>query len=296
VGLKLKSLNSLPLIVIVGPTASGKTSLAVELARRFNGEVVCADSRTIYKGMDIGTAKPGMDEMKGVVHHGLDLVEPGDYYSAADFKLYADRAISEIRQRGHIPFLVGGTGLYVDSVIFDYQFGTKSDNELRSKLDNLSINELHNIYNETHLVLPENNLNKRYLIRGIERSGSTHMSRGVIIENAFIVGITTEKDVLRLRISERINQFFDNGVIDEARALVAKYGWDSEAMTGNVYRLSKDYIAEQISEIEMKQKLVVLDWRLAKRQMTWFKRNPFIKWGSVDETRSYLSNLLENLG
>jgi tRNA dimethylallyltransferase len=284
-----------PLIVIVGPTASGKTSLAVELARRFNGEIICADSRTIYRGMDIGTAKPDVDEMMGVVHHGLDLVEPGCYYSAADFKSYADSTIKEIRSRGRIPFLVGGSGLYVDSIIFDYEFGVKKNDKLRRDLDNLDIKELHNIYNESNIVLPENKLNKRYLIRGIERSGDAHKSRSKIINNTFIVGITTEKEALRSRIIARIDQFFVRGVVNEARTLAEKYGWDSEAMTGNVYRLSRQLISEQINETEMKQKLAVLDWKLAKRQMTWFKRNKFIAWGDLNKTRSYLINLLENL-
>src|SRR5215216_6778680 len=111
-----------PLITIVGPTASGKTSLAVELAEQFGGEIICADSRTVYRGMDIGTAKPSKADQKRVPHWGIDLVDPDQKFSAADFKVYANQKIKEIRARGHIPFLVGGTGLYVDAVIFDYQF------------------------------------------------------------------------------------------------------------------------------------------------------------------------------
>jgi tRNA dimethylallyltransferase len=108
--------SNLPLVVIVGPTASGKTGLAVALARQFGGEVISADSRAIYKHMDIGTAKPSIDERAGVPHWGLDLVEPGESFSAADFKEYTLRKNEEIRARGHVPFLVGGTGLNVDAV------------------------------------------------------------------------------------------------------------------------------------------------------------------------------------
>ena len=108
----------LPLVVIVGPTASGKTALAIELAEQHNGEIICADSRTVYKYMDVGTAKPNQVEQARVPHWGIDLIEPGDYFSAADFKNYAVQKIEEIRGRGHIPFLTGGTGLYIDAVLF----------------------------------------------------------------------------------------------------------------------------------------------------------------------------------
>ena len=114
------SVNETPLIVIVGPTASGKTSLAIKLAKKFGGEIICADSRTVYRDMDIGTAKPTLVERQEVAHWGLDLVEPGQLFSAADFKEYATKRIAEIRDRGNIPFLVGGTGLYIDGVIFNF--------------------------------------------------------------------------------------------------------------------------------------------------------------------------------
>src|SRR4051812_9831711 len=123
--------GGLPLIVIVGPTASGKTALAIEIAKLFNGEIICADSRTIYRGMDAGTAKPTTRERSIVPHWGLDLVEPGDSFSVADFKSYALNKITEIRARNHIPLLVGGSGLYVDAVLFDYQFGGRANKEIR---------------------------------------------------------------------------------------------------------------------------------------------------------------------
>jgi tRNA dimethylallyltransferase len=137
-------LKQLPLIVIVGPTASGKTSLAVQLAKKYDGEIICADSRTIYKGMDIGTAKPTLAERAVVLHWGLDLVEPGELFSAADFKRYADQKIEEIRNRGHVPFLVGGSGLYVDAVVFDYAFGVKADPSKRQMLEDWTVEELQN--------------------------------------------------------------------------------------------------------------------------------------------------------
>lgn len=289
----MKNINKPPLIVVIGPTASGKTSLAIELARKYNGEIICADSRTIYKGMDIGTAKPTDYERSLVSHYGLDLVEPGEYFSASDFKKYADRKIAEIRQRGHIPFLVGGTGLYIDSVIFNYSFGSKADSDLRQKLNNMTVPELHDIYNNLKIEIPENKLNKRHLVRGIERNGIKLQSRDRIIDNKFVVGISTEKSILTDRIHERSEQMFQNGVVDEAIKLSNIYGWDSEAMTGSIYKLARKYLSGELTFDEMKRKNETADWQLAKRQITWFKRNKFIHWGSLDYSKTYTIELLE---
>ena len=132
-----------PLVVIAGPTASGKTALAIELAEKFGGEIICADSRTIYKYMDIGTAKPSAEDRARVPHHGIDLVEPGEDFSAADFKFYALGMIADIRARGKVPFLVGGTGLYIDAVVYDYQFGPKADPVQREILESMTLEQLH---------------------------------------------------------------------------------------------------------------------------------------------------------
>ncbi len=287
-----KKIENLPLIVITGPTASGKTSLAIELAKNYGGEIICADSRSVYKGMDIGTAKPTKEEQSAVVHWGLDLVNPGDYYSAADFKSYADAKIKDIRQRGNIPFLVGGTGLYIDAVLFDYQFGSVVDENVRQQLEKMTIEELHIYCDKNNIQLPENKLNKRYVVRNIERNGLSQQRREFPLNNTIVVGISTEKSILRTRIESRIEQLFNDGVIDEARQVGEQYGWEVEALTGNVYRLAGHYLAGLISFDEMKTKLVTADWRLAKRQLTWMKRNKFINWFSMEDARIYLSNQL----
>jgi tRNA dimethylallyltransferase len=284
----------LPLVVIAGPTASGKTSLAVELAQKFDGEIICADSRTIYKYMDVGTAKPNSAEQATVPHWGLDLVEPGERFTVADFKQYAEQKIYEIRTRGHIPFLVGGTGLYIDAVIFDYQFGGVVDQTLRAKLEQLSIDELHEYCYKNNIKLPENEQNKRYVVRAIERKSISDKRRNSPIENCIVVGITTNREVLRARISTRVEQLFENGVVEEATILGKKYGWDTEAMTGNIYRLVKSYLDGAISESEIMDKNTTSDWQLAKRQLTWLRRNPYIKWCSLTEAKTYLSTLLAN--
>lgn len=283
-----------PLIVIVGPTASGKTALAIDLARRYGGEIICADSRTVYKGMDIGTAKPTMAERIKVKHWGLDLVEPGERFTAVDFKEYAVQKIKEIRERGNVPFLVGGTGLYIDSVLFDYQFGADYDPDERQRLEELSLEELHDYCKKFNIKLPENHKNKRYVIRAIERNTLNNRRSDVPINNSIIVGIATDSNELRTRIVRRNEQLLQNGVVEEAKTLGKKYGWDSEAMTGNIYRLIRKYIDEEITTSELITSATTSDWRLAKRQLTWFRRNPFIEWFGLDQALIYLSERLEN--
>ncbi|HSW78351.1 MAG TPA: tRNA (adenosine(37)-N6)-dimethylallyltransferase MiaA [Candidatus Chromulinivoraceae bacterium] len=281
-----------PLVVIVGPTASGKTSLAIEVAEHFGGEIICADSRTIYKGMNIGTAKPTHEERTRVPHYGLDLIEPGERFSAADFKRYANKKIAEIRERGRVPLLVGGTGLYIDAVLFDYQFGVEADSKQRAEFEAMTLEELHDYCIENNVSLPENSLNKRYVIRAIEQKGVSVKRSAKPIDNSFIVGITTDREVLRNRISKRIEQLFDDGVVDEATMLSKKYGWNNEAMTGNIYRLIRSYLEGEQTLEEIKVKATTADWRLAKRQITWLKRNHAIHWLDPIEARNYLFRLL----
>lgn len=284
--------NKQPLIVIVGPTASGKTALAVRLAHRFNGEIICADSRTVYKEMDIGTAKPTASERALVPHWGLDLVNPGDYFSVADFKLYAQQKIAEIRGRNHIPFLVGGTGLYVDGIIFDFNFAVQANSERRAKLDMMTIDQLHKYCSDNNITMPENRLNRRYVIRAIERKDDVLIKKQRVAKGVVIVGISTTKQILQQRITERTEQLLTDNVVDEAIKLGKKYGWRSEAMTGNVYPLVEEYIHGKINNDELRQRIISSDRRLAKRQMTWFRRNPYIEWCNLSSAEHYLSQIL----
>lgn len=284
--------RELSLIVVAGPTASGKTALAVRLAERFGGEIICADSRTIYTGMDIGTAKPTCDERANVPHWGLDLVEPGGRFTVADFKAYVERKIVEIRERGNIPFLVGGTGLYIDAIVFDFAFAGEANEVLREQLEQMNIQELQKYCENNNIKLPENDRNKRYLVRAIERKNITIKRRETIIDNAIVVGITTNRETLRTRIAFRSEQLFANNVVEEATILGKKYGWDSEAMTGNVYPLVRKYIAGELDETGLRREFEISDWRLAKRQMTWLRRNPYIMWGTIEASEHYLSRIL----
>lgn len=281
-----------PLLVIVGPTASGKTGLAIEIAKECNGEIICADSRTVYKGMNIGTAKPTIAEQSEVPHWGLDLVEPSHTYNAADFKTYALAKIADIRARGKLPILTGGTGLYVDAVIFDYQFGAGAEPEERKRLEALTIEELYEYCEDNNINLPENYKNKRYVIRAIEQKSISTTRKRKPIDNTIVVGIATGKHELRNRIEQRTEHMFNHDVVREATLLGEKYGWDNEAMTGNIYPLLHLYLKNELSIEDVKDKFTTLDWRLAKRQLTWLKRNPYIKWVPLTEAKQTILRLL----
>lgn len=284
-----------PLIVVVGPTASGKSAVSLELAERYNGEIICADSRTIFTHMDIGTAKPSKADQARVPHWGLDLIEPGVVFTAANFKKYAEEKIADIRARGKVPFLVGGSGLYVDAVIFDYQFGPTADPRWRAELESMSLSELHKYCIENNVILPENDQNKRYVIRAIEQKNINRERLTQPIDNTIIVGITTEKSELHARIAQRAEQLFDDGMIEEATELGQKYGWESEAMTGNIYRLVYRYLNGELNKAELKDRFIISDRQLAKRQLTWLKRNQYIHWLSRDDAHTYIAQHLASV-
>ena len=285
----------IPLIAIVGPTASGKSALALDLAERYNGEIICADSRTIYKNLDIGTAKPSQEDQKRVPHWGLDLVEPGEPFSAADFQQYARKKIADIRSRGKVPFLVGGTGLYVDGVILEYEFGPKASEQLRAELESLSLKELHEYCSKHNVLLPDNSDNKRYVIRAIEQKSINGKRREAPDEYTIVVGIATDALQLRQRIYARAEHLFAHGMLEEAMAAGERYGWDSEAMTGNIYKLARRFYTGELTREQVFEANMTADWRLAKRQLTWLKRHDFITWLTVEKAYQYIADLLAPL-
>lgn len=279
-------------IVIVGPTASGKTAAAIELAKRYQGEVICADSRTVYKGLDIGTAKPTASEMEGVPHFGLDLVLPSERYSALDFKLYAEQKIIEIQARGHLPIVVGGTGLYIDALLYDYSFGAPPDEKMREYLNEMSIQELQEYCHSNNIKLPENHTNKRYLVRSIENSQHETARKSEPDSKYIVVGISTDKTVLLDRIAQRFDVMLQNGVVHEATSAIQQYGVDAPGLNGNIYRLIGRCGIDNIDMADLRAKFITLDWHLVKRQRTWFARNKCIHWCDLSQIVPYIETQL----
>jgi tRNA dimethylallyltransferase len=243
--------------------------------------------------MDIGSAKPTIAERQGVAHWGFDLVEPNERFTAADFKRYAEQKVNEIQARGHVPIVVGGTGLYVDSLVFDYEFPTKIDPERRSSWERLGLEELYKYCSENNIELPENKQNKRYVINTIMRHGHDLKMRKTPLANILVVGIATDRDALRKQILNRTRHFFASGVIEEGVSLAAKYGWDCEAMTGNIYPLIRKHLEGGIELSELERLYAIKDWHLAKRQLTWFKRNEYITWLTLNDAYTYLTHALD---
>ncbi len=285
-----------PLVVIVGPTASGKTGLAVDIARNFNGEIISADSRAVYRHLSIGTAKPSKEEQAGIPHWGIDLVDPGERFTVADFQTYAKAKINEIRSRGKVPLLVGGTGLYVDAVIYDFRFPQVKDSTIRrDALLEKHLDELHEYCIQNNIPLPENTKNKRHVVNAILRKGLIYKRKHNLEDNIIVVGITTEKNILHERIVERSRTIFDQDIIGEAKQAAEMFGWDSEAMTGNIYPLIRDYLAGSLSRELLVERFIISDRHLAKRQMTWFRRDAHIQWYSLADARKYLAQKLSGL-
>lgn len=284
-----------PLVVIVGPTASGKTALALRIAKAYNGEVIAADSRTVYRGMDIGTAKPTAEEQQAIRHHLIGIRDPEEAFSAAEFKKLALEAIDDIASRGKVSVLVGGTGLYVDAVIFDYKFGSVADAEYRAELNKLTIEELQVLCRQKDIEVPINSKNKRHLIRAIEMGGLMKQEKS-LRPNTFVVGISIEREKLRERIAQRAQDMVAQGVLGEVEQVGRKYSWKGEALKGNIYRVFRGVVEGTKTVEEAEREFIQSDLDLAKRQMTWFKRNPHIEWSdSSDDLFQRVSIFLQRV-
>lgn len=285
------------LVVVVGPTASGKSDLAMELARQFNGEIIAADSRTVYRGLDIGTAKPTREDMMQIPHHLIDIREPGATLSAALFKELALVAIGDIAGRGKLPIMVGGSGLYIDSVIYDYQFPPTADPILRQALEALSIDQL---LERLQNLDPEaadsvDKMNRRRVIRAIETAGVPKAMSRQLRANTLVLGMKLNKNELQNRITKRAEFMLSKGLLEEIKNTAQEYGWDCEAMTGPAYRAFRGVVEGTKTQAEGLADFVRGDIMLAKKQMTWFKRNKNIVWleepqEAIDLVRKFLDN------
>jgi tRNA dimethylallyltransferase len=285
--------RTIDLVAIVGPTASGKTALAIAVAKKYGGEIICADSRSIYRGLDVGTAKPTLLERDGIPHYGLDMVNPDESYSAADFQAYTNEKIVEIRERGNLPILVGGSGLYVDGVLYGYEFGEAADQVFRAELEALSIEELQERIAEAGYEMPENSQNKRYLIRAIEQGG-VNRKRQTLTKGTVVIGINPGSEILESRIRARSKVMIENGVLEEARLIDEDYGWSCPGASSNIYRALRPYVKQTTDDLDKcLEDFITLDKQLAKRQMSWFKRNKDIHWFAChDDAVKFIDSLL----
>jgi tRNA dimethylallyltransferase len=280
------------LVVVVGETASGKSALAMDLAMRYEGELVCADSWTVRRELDIGTAKPSQQELAAARHHLLDVVGPDEDFTAAVFKVLATNAIAEIASRGKLPILVGGTGLYIDGVLFDYGFLPEGDRGARKRLDMLSNEDLLAQIAAKGIELGGVDIrNKRRLIRLLETNGA-QATRSEIRANTLIIGLHPERNELEQRIVNRVDSMLAAGLEAEVCELVKRYGWGIEGLKGVGYAQWQSYLEGNESIIDTRKRIIKATTDLAKRQRTWFRRNKSIQWINTPVNYTAIDDLI----
>lgn len=285
------------ILAIEGPTASGKSELGVLIAQKYNGEIISADSRQVYKGLDIATGKITKNEMLGVPHHLLDIADLKEQYTVSHFKRDAEKVIEDILSREKLPILCGGTAQYLDAVTENFITPeTKPDKKLRRELDAKSTDELFSVLQKLDPIRAQNidRHNPRRLVRAIEivrAEGSVpKISETPKKYNVLKIGIMTDKETLRTCIQARVEKRLKQGMIEEAKKLHEK-GLTFERMDtlGLEYRYLAKYLEEKITKETMKEKIFFKDWQYAKRQMTWLKRDPKIHWFSLSDQEAIFS-------
>lgn len=276
------------LIVIAGTNASGKSGLGVELALRYGGEIVSADSRQVFRGLDLGSGKITPEEMKGVKHHLIDVCDAGDFFSMADFQRLAYKAVDDIIAREKTPFLVGGTGLYVECVAEGYVFSNRMpDLAYREELEKLNTEELYRMLVQA---IPDTDVepkNRNRVMRILEKlhdGDDATPSRQQRYETLRL-GVTWEREELRRRIDERLKRRMEQGMVDEVRGLLSRgVGEEFLMKLGLEYRFITQYLTGEIASLEeMTGLLATAIKQFAKRQMTWFRRDKSIHWLNMSE-------------
>ena len=287
-------------IVICGPTASGKTALSIELAKKINGEIISCDSMQIYKEMNIGTAKPTKEEMQGIKHYMIDIISPDERYSVADYKKEAKKAIKEIISKGKVPIVVGGTGLYVDSLIYeiDYpknKFDEKYREELEQEVEEQGLNALYErakeIDEEAIKKISPND--KKRILRILEIYHATGKNKTEQEKESRknepefdykVFALNMDREKLYDKINKRVDIMIDNGLIEEVENIYRKYNRFPTAMQGLGYKEVVDYIEKRLTKEEMIEKIKQETRRYAKRQLTWFRKNKETIWLNAEDT------------
>ncbi|NLI13746.1 MAG: tRNA (adenosine(37)-N6)-dimethylallyltransferase MiaA [Peptococcaceae bacterium] len=295
--------ENLPLVVITGPTATGKSDIGVKAAAIVGGEIISADSMLVYRGMDIGTAKPSAEQMGGITHHLIDIVEPDEEYNVSLFQQQARSIIKDIISRNKIPFMVGGTGLYIRSVIDDYDFSdTGGDESYRKALQNVVVERgPESLYKQLSEIDPltAKKLHPRD-VRRIIRALEVHKHTGRPISsyhtldrpgqplyNLLMFGLTMEREALYKRIEQRVDLMLAAGLVEEvARLLRMGFSTELSSMRGLGYKEIAAYLTGAMSLDQAVDVLKRNTRRFAKRQLTWFRRDNRIRWLSVDQPGS----------
>ena len=300
-------------IVIVGPTASGKTALSIELAKKINGEIVSCDSMQIYKDMNIGSAKPTNEEMQGIKHYLIDVARPDERFSVADYKKQAEAAIEDIISKGKMPIVIGGTGLYADSLIYGIDYPEiVFDEEYRNRLEekaktNEGLKELYNMakkIDEKAIAKISENDRKR-IIRILEiyqQTGKTKTeleieSRKNDVKYDYkVFAINMDRNILYDRINKRVDLMIENGLIDEVKSLLKKYKDFPTAMQGLGYKEVVQYLNNELTKDEMIEKIKQETRRYAKRQLTWFRKNKETIWlDGLTDVENNINIILEEV-
>ena len=281
-------------IVVIGPTSVGKTKMGVALAKKLNGEVISGDSMQVYRQMDIGTAKVTIEEMEGVTHHCIDILDPKDQYSVHDFQQTVRKQITEITNRGHVPIIVGGTGLYIKAALYDYTFSEMENNhdEINKKYKDYTNEQLYahlkQIDEESAKILHFNN--RRRVLRAIEIYEQTGQKKSEMINeqehiclyDAYFVGLTLPGELLYERINLRVDLMMKNGLQGEMESLI-KQGLtrENQSMKAIGYKEWFDYFEGKCDLNEVSENIKKHSRQYAKRQYTWFKNQFDVHWYDV---------------
>ncbi len=297
-------MNKQKLIVLIGPTAVGKTQTSIELAKAFQAEIISGDSMQIYKGMDIGTAKITEEEMSGIPHHLIDIKNADESFSVAEFQRMVREKISDIHSRGKLPMIVGGTGLYIQSVLFDYHFTeTPGDEEYRKELERQAEEygkerlhaELVKIDPDAARSIHPNNI--RRVIRALEIFHCTGKTMSEyqkeqqheLLYDTAIVGLTMDRDRLYERINYRVELMMKAGLLEEVKRFYDSGLRDVQSIQAIGYKELYDYFDGKVTEQEAVENLMQNSRRYAKRQLTWFRNKMDVKWfdvtGEVEQSK-----------
>ncbi|MFC0043643.1 tRNA (adenosine(37)-N6)-dimethylallyltransferase MiaA [Metabacillus iocasae] len=283
-------------IVLIGPTAVGKTKLSIEIAKKCNAEVISGDSMQIYRGMDIGTAKITEEEMEGIPHHLIDIKNPDESFSVAEFQTLVREKISQIHARGKVPMIVGGTGLYIQSVIYDYQFAEdKKDSAVKWELEQLAnIKGIEFLYEKLQKVDPESaktihKNNERRVIRALEVYEETGKKFSDYIKeqsnelmyDVILIGLTMDREQLYSRINSRVDLMVNEGLIEEVQSLYNQGIRDVQSIQAIGYKELYAYLEGEVSLEEAIEQLKINSRRYAKRQLTWFRNKMPVHWFDV---------------